>query len=268
ETRRNHRVILMTDADVDGSHIRTLLLTFFYRQMPQLLEHKIESKNEEGEPETELRSYVYIAQPPLYKVKKGRTERYIKDDREMNRYLMRKATEEISVKVKKTGEVIEGRELTGLLERLSEFNTYYAKLERRLHDRKLVDVVFESLAGRKGLMQKEGRKLHDVFADESLLGKVEAALAEAGFKTDLISDEEHGLSEIEVKLANNGSQALIDWDLATHVEFQRGVELYKSFVQLSQPPFVIKEGSSETEVRSKPEFSNYILTTATKNLPI
>jgi len=268
EKLRYHKVILMTDADVDGSHIRTLLLTFFYRQMPQLLEHKVESKNEEGETETDLRSYVYIAQPPLYKVKKGRTERYIKNDSEMNRYLMRKATEDVSVKVKKTGEMIEGRELTSLLERLSEFNTYYAKLERRLHDRKLVDVVLESLAGRKGLMQKEGRKLHDVFADESLLGKVEAALAEAGFKTDLISDEEHGLSEIEVKLANNGSRVLIDWDLATHVEFQRGVELYKSFVQLSQPPFIIKEGNSETEVESRDDLFNHILTAAKKDLQI
>jgi DNA gyrase subunit B len=268
EKLRYHKIILMTDADVDGSHIRTLLLTFFYRQMPQLLEHKIERKNEEGEDEVDLRSYVYIAQPPLYKVKKGKTERYIKDDREMNRFLMRKATEEVSVKVKKTGDVIEGRELTGLLERLSEFNTYYAKLERRLHERKLVDIVLEALAGRKGLLQKEGRKLHDVFADESLLGSVEAALAEAGYKTDLISDEEHGLSEIEVKLANNGSHVLIDWDLATHVEFQRGVELYKSFVQLSQPPFIITEGSSETEVGSKDELFNHIIAAAKKDLHI
>src|SRR5215470_3355540 len=219
EKLRYHKIILMTDADVDGSHIRTLLLTFFYRQMPQLLEHK----NEDGVIETDLKSYVYIAQPPLYKVKKGRTERYIKDDREMNRFLMRKATEEVSVRVKKTGETIEGRELTSLLERLIEFNTYYNKLERRLHDRKILDTALEALSGRKGLMQKEGRKLHDVFADESLLGKVEAALAEAGFKTDLISDEEHGLSEIEVKLAN-GSTVLIDWELATHVEFQRAAE--------------------------------------------
>jgi len=257
-----------TDADVDGSHIRTLLLTFFYRQMPQLLEHKVESKGEDGVIETDLKSYVYIAQPPLYKVKKGRTERYIKDDREMNRFLMRKATEEASVKIKKTGETIEGRELTGLLERLIEFNTYYGKLERRLHDRKIVDTALEALAGRKGLMQKEGRKLHDVFADESLLGKVEAALAEAGFKTDLISDEEHGLFEVEVKLVHNGSGVLIDWELATHVEFQRAVELYKSFVQLSQPPFIIKEGDVETEVASRDEMLAHILTAAKKDLQI
>src|SRR5262245_7405308 len=151
---------------------------------------------------------------------------------------------------------------------LIEFNTYYNKLERRLHDRNLLDTALEALAGRKGLMQKEGRKLHDVFADENLLGKVEAALAEAGFKTELISDEEHGLFEIEIKLVHNGSGVLIDWELATHVEFQRAVELYKSFVQLSQPPFIIKEGNVETEVASRDEMLEHLLTAAKKDLTI
>jgi len=235
--------------------------------MPQLLEHKIERTNENGEAETELRGYVYIAQPPLYKVKKGKTERYIKDEREMNRYLMRKATEDVSVTVKKTGEAIEGRDLTALLERLTEFNGYYQKLERRLKERKIVDAVLEALSGRKGLLQKEGRKLHDVFADETLLGKVEAAIAEAEYKTELTYDEEHGLSEIEVRLAN-GSSVLIDWELATHVEFQRAAELFKSFANLSQPPFVIKEGSTETEVESREDMLNHILTAAKKDLHI
>jgi DNA gyrase subunit B len=265
---RYHKIILMTDADVDGSHIRTLLLTFFYRQMPQLLEHKVEAKNEDGVIETGLKSYVYIAQPPLYKIKKGKTERYIKDDRELNRFLMRKWTEESSIRVKKTGETIEGKDLTGLLERLIEFNGYYGKLERRLHDRQLLETALNALAGPKGLMQKEGRKLHDVFADQGLLGKVEAALAEAEFKTKLISDEEHDLFEIEVKLANNGSGVLIDWELATHVEFQRAVELYKSFSQISQPPFVIKEGDVETEVASRDEMLDHILAAARKDFQI
>jgi DNA gyrase subunit B len=268
EKLRYHRVIIMTDADVDGSHIRTLLLTFFYRQMPQLLEHKVERKNENGESEEELRSYVYIAQPPLYKVKKGKTERYIKDDREMNRYLLKKGSDDVSVTIKKTSEKIEGKDLIALLEKLSEFNGYYAKLERRLVDRKIVDTVLDVMSGRKGLMQKEGRKLHDVFADEELLGKIEVALAEAGYKTELTSDEEHGLSEIEIKGVSNGSSILIDWDLATHVEFQRAVELYKSFVQLSQPPFVISEGNSETEVETREDLLNHILSVAKKDLHI
>jgi DNA gyrase subunit B len=268
EKLRYKKLIIMTDADVDGSHIRTLLLTFFYRQMPQLLEHKVERKTDNGEVETEIKSYVYIAQPPLYKVKKGKVERYIKDDREMNRYLMRKVTEEISVTVKKSGDKIEGKDLTSLLEKLIEFNLYYYKLVRRLHDRKVVDTVLESMSGRKGLMQKEGRKLHDVFADEDLLGKVEVALAEEGYKTDLTFDEEHGLSEIEIKNINNGNSGFIDWELATHVEFQRAVELYKSFTQLSQPPFVVKEGNSETEVETRDDLLNHILTAAKKDLHI
>src|SRR5262249_16162929 len=153
-------------------------------------------------------------------------------------------------RVKKNGETIEGKELIGLLERLNEFNTYYGKLERRLHDRKLLETLLDALAGRKGLMQKEGRKLHDVFADESMLGKVEVALVEADFKAGLICDEEHGLFEVEVKNVGNGTDVSIDWELATHVEFQRAVELYKSFVQISQPPFIITESNSETEVGS------------------
>ncbi len=264
---RYHKIILMTDADVDGSHIRTLLLTFFYRQMPQLLEHTIERTNEAGEVETEVRGYVYIAQPPLYKIKKGKTERYIKDEREMNRYLMKKATEDVSVTVKLTGETIEGKDLTALLERMVEFNGYYLKLERRLKERGIVDVMLEALSGREGLLQQEGRKLHGIFANRELLGKINRALVEAEYNSELTSDEEHGLSEIKITLTN-GSAVLIDWELATHVEFQRATELYKSFAQINRPPFVIKEGASETEVESREDMLNHILAAAKKDLHI
>ena len=103
----------MTDADVDGSHIRTLLLTFFYRQMPQLIEH----------------GYVYIAQPPLYRAKRGRSETYIKDDRELEAFLLRRASELRTVRF---GErVVSGVELERLLHRLIAYRKYMQVVERR-----------------------------------------------------------------------------------------------------------------------------------------
>ncbi len=260
---RYHKIILMSDADVDGSHIRTLLLTFFYRQMPQLLEHKVETVDENGEPKTEMRSYIYIAQPPLYKIKKGKQERYIKDEREMTKYLMKKATEDVRVTIKQTEEVIEGAALTHLLERLVEFNGYYNKLVRRLHDSKIVDAVMEALSGKDGLTHY-GRKLHTIFKNEELLGKVEAAIAAAGFLTELTSDEEHGLSEIEVRTNNNGGHVRIDWDLATHVEFQRAAEIYRSLTPLHRPPFVV----GEIELASREELLDHLMSVAKKDVHI
>src|SRR5262249_9434775 len=153
---------------VEGSHLRTRLLTFFYREMPQLLGYKTA--------DGETKSYVYLAQPPLYRI--WNSKQYIKDDREMDRYRIRKAAEEmkVTVTVKKTGEKIEGRDLSLLLERVLEFNNYYHRLERKLIDWKLVDTLLETMIGSKGLMQEDGRHLYDLFANESLLEKIEAAL--------------------------------------------------------------------------------------------
>src|SRR5713226_6648896 len=127
---RYHRIILMTDADVDGSHIRTLLLTVFYRQMAALVEQ----------------GYVYIAQPPLFKVKRGKKEEYIKDEKEFSKEIMRRATENLSLEITgngngKPGQTLEGQELRTFLLNLDEYEQMFHKVERRLRDSRAVEIL-------------------------------------------------------------------------------------------------------------------------------
>src|SRR5256886_5138460 len=121
---RYGKVILMTDADVDGSHIRTLLLTFFFRHMQELID----------------REHIYIAQPPLYRVKRGKTEKYIRDERDFARELMKRATEDHVVKAKE-GVTLQGVSLTSVLLDVQEYEAAAAKLGRRLRERALVEIM-------------------------------------------------------------------------------------------------------------------------------
>src|ERR1700756_661805 len=148
---RYHKVILMTDADVDGSHIRTLLLTFFFRHMKELIE----------------RGHVYIAQPPLYRVKRGKTDRYIRDDTEFSHELMRRATEDHIVRAKEGGP-LEGATLTTFLLNVQEYDQIALKLLRRLRDTGLVEVLAES-----GLDKKA--EFEDKKALDKLLKEIDKA---------------------------------------------------------------------------------------------
>jgi DNA gyrase subunit B len=249
---RYHKIILMTDADVDGSHIRTLLLTFFYRQMPDLLE----------------KGYVYIAQPPLFKVKRGKREEYIKDERSMVRYMMRQATSDMKVTSVSTKAVLEGRDLARALEQMVEFKRYCEKASRRLaSDNRLLNALLEALAGSKGLLREEGLSLRDVFHSEDYMARVEGVLADAGYKTELTEDEEHGLWEIETK-TDAGSGVAIDWNLVSYVEFQKAVELYKALEGSLASPFVVGENGSSETVGTRDELLERVLSAAKKDLTI
>jgi DNA gyrase subunit B len=249
---RYHKIILMTDADVDGSHIRTLLLTFFYRQMPALVEG----------------GHVFIAQPPLFKVKRGKKEEYIKDEGSMIRYLMRQATGDMSVKAAGASQAIEGRDLAKSLEKMVDFKRYCERAARRLGgDAQMLNTLLEALSGRKGVLRKDGQTLRKVFQDGDLMAKVEGALDKAGYKTELTTDDEHSLWEIET-VSNTGVNLVIDWNLASYVEFQKAVELYGTLEDDLAAPFTSGTNGNSEEVPTREALLEKVLTAAKKDLTI
>ena len=184
---RYNRIIIMTDADVDGSHIRTLLLTFFYRQMPELLEG----------------GHIFIAQPPLFGIKQGKSLKYLKNEQEMEGFLMERATNGVVVIVEKTEKQYSGAQLIRLMREVHEHTTVYEKLNRRLQDHELLDRLLQSIAGEGGLLE-QGFTLKQMFEKKELLAAICPAVEEIGYECTTLLDEEHGLYSMNVENRNSG----------------------------------------------------------------
>src|SRR5580658_2856764 len=236
---RYHKVILMTDADVDGSHIRTLLLTFFFRHMRELIE----------------KGYIYIAQPPLYRVKRGKMDRYIRDEREFSRELMKRATEEHAVKGK-DGKTLEGAALTQFLLNVQEYAQVAAKLRRRLQEPKLVELLAESDIEKK-----------TDFADKKKLNELVKAIEKAKLKleTKIEFDEEHSLYELVLK---NGGERRITWALAATADYKRLRALRQAIDTLDRPPFTVTHNGDKVTKDDSDGVLAYVLEDAKSEFTI
>ena len=236
---RYHKIILMTDADVDGSHIRTLLLTFFFRHMRELIE----------------KGNIYIAQPPLYRVKRGKMDRYIRDEREFSRELMKRATEEHVVKGK-TGKSLEGGDLTQFLLNIQEYDQVSAKLTRRLRDAKLVELLAESDLEKK-----------TDFADKKKLQEFAKAIEKAklDLEAKLEFDEEHSLHELLLK---NGGERRVNWALAASPDYKRLRTLRQAIAENDKPPFTITHNGDKATKESAQQLLSYVLEDAKKDFTI
>jgi DNA gyrase subunit B len=237
---RYHKVILMTDADVDGSHIRTLLLTFFFRHMRELIE----------------KDHVYIAQPPLYRVKRGKSERYIRDEREFSRELMKRATEDHSVTAK-GGKQLEGGDLTQFLLNVQEYEQVAAKLARRLRDPRLVALLAESELDKKA-----------DFADKKKLQELakEIEKAKLDIEAKLEFDEEHSLHELVLK--NGAKDRRINWAFAASPEYKRARTLRQAIAAHDKPPFTIAHDGSKVTKEDALGLLAYVLEDAKKEFNI
>ncbi|MFL6468328.1 MAG: hypothetical protein ACJ72Z_10265, partial [Pyrinomonadaceae bacterium] len=189
-----------------------------------------------------------------------------KDEKLMLKYLMKQGTDDVVVRSGE--ETIEGARLRKLLEQTDEFVKYASRFGRRIgNDEKLLRVLLEAFAGKDGVLNKHNVKLKKVFAQDELMAEVEAKVAAAGYKTDLIPDLEHGLSEIEITYPN-GTKVVFDWDLASYVEFTKAVDLMRGLEDDLPGPFVVGENGTSVSIKTREELLVKVTGLAKKDLSI
>ncbi len=220
---RYGKIILMTDADVDGSHIRTLLLTFFFRHMTELIK----------------RDNIYIAQPPLYKIKKGRFEQYIKDDREFVKVMVNRASEGMVVRHGEEAIKIAGADLTRFMATLNEYLGFVEKVDKRIRNEKLTELLARAeLIHRADFASKAESEVPPKLVE--LHSELAAVADEFQFKVgEPLEDEEHHTWSI-CFTDSQGATRCIDWTLASSPEFRQMMAKYTLIKEFLEPPFLIE----------------------------
>jgi DNA gyrase subunit B len=246
---RYHRIIIMTDADVDGSHIRTLLLTFFYRQMPQLIE----------------RGHIYIAQPPLYKVKKGKSETYVKDDNELSSLLLRSAVDGAALQADPNQPAISGSALESLARRWMEVQAIIKRSSRRYDQRVLEQLLYlpeVDLPKHDDLnwLTHWGAQLElQLNASDDAVRKYSVRVQAKGAHPHLIVARfEHGSS----------TEKHIHREFFDSAEYRRIAELGNALNGLIQAGATIAKGESQQDVFSFKQAINWLLDQARKGQAI
>ncbi len=226
---RYAKVILMTDADVDGSHIRTLLLTFFFRHMNELIK----------------RGNVFIAQPPLYGIKKGKSQQYIKDDREFVRVMVRRAAEGMTVRYGEGAAKLEGAALAKFMTTLNEYLTFFDKVDKRLRHERITELM-----PRLGIGQRadfEGDKKTPSKKIEKLEKEINKLAKEYQLKNvGSYFDEEHNLWGVKFT-DSQGAERQVNWALAATPEYRQMIAKFKQIEQNMEPPFVVEVAGKATE---------------------
>ncbi|HEX6435853.1 MAG TPA: DNA topoisomerase (ATP-hydrolyzing) subunit B [Candidatus Binatia bacterium] len=240
---RYHSIIIMTDADVDGSHIRTLLLTFFYRQMPDLVE----------------KGHLFIAQPPLYKIKRGKQERYLKDEATLEDHLIELGTENIRVRATNDGNGLAGQSLQSFVKKVARWEKLMALITRKRKNRAVVE----------GLLLEE-QFSEDTLKDEKALRALESRLVsyinltapdQAPVSCALEEDPEHNCFKLICATRTNGSrsQTIIDREFLISAEYKEIKRLFSELTSIGVPPYAVENGEQKAQLRSLTEVLRYIM---------
>ena len=240
---RYHKVIIMTDADVDGSHIRTLLLTFFYRMMPDLVD----------------KGYLYLAQPPLYKIGKGKNAVYLKDELGFEELLIKKVCEVKTVE-SDVNNVLKKERLYLFLCGLMDYNNVVNKLKRRGYPSSLVEFLIKKGVDNEKFLQKE-EYMKALLADLRHMGYESA---------ELIKDEEHNVFELVLGRKEGEDQKIVvGLELVSNPDFQSGVAIWKKTLSKNKAPFIVRENGKETvKVESKKQLLSLFFKDSKKGISI
>jgi DNA gyrase subunit B len=219
---RYGKIILMTDADVDGSHIRTLLLTFFFRHMQELIK----------------RGNVFIAQPPLYSIKKGKSMTYIKDDDAFDKVTLKRGADGVTVRYGEGAAKLEGANLNRFMTVLKEYLNFFDKVNKRLRDESVTELLprldFSKHADFEGDKKTPPKKI------ERLERELKKLQKDRKFKSvESRFDEEHNLWEVRF-VSSQGSEHVINWELASSAEFRQLISKFKQIEPYLEPPFVVE----------------------------
>ncbi len=240
EKLRYHHIIIMTDADVDGAHIRTLLLTFFYRQMPQIVE----------------RGYLYIAQPPLYKAKKGKAEKYLKDEAILESYLIELGVENVKVKAKR--QEMSGKALEKLTQKLIQYDRVLHTMRRR-SDPRIIDALILATD-----LKVETLKNTDTLDRESdrLAAYLTAHHPEIkDFELEIEKDEEHSSNKLVYRTLYGGMprQTVVGVELLQSPEIQELKAIRASIDDLGEGPYEVAQKDKTVPFKTLREVKDHIL---------
>jgi DNA gyrase subunit B len=235
---RYGKIILMTDADVDGSHIRTLLLTFFFRHMQELIK----------------RSNVYIAQPPLFGIKKGKSHQYIKDEREFVKVMVKRASEGLAVRYGEGAAKLEGSALTKFITVLNEYLGFLDKLNKRIRDEQIASLLPKlDLSKRADFEGDKDTPPKKIEKFEKELKRLQKDLKLKSVETRF--DEEHNLWAV-IFVNAQGAEHIVNWELASTPECRQLIAKFKQIEQYLDPPFMVESVAKPAKKTASAEGKN------------